>query len=206
MIKNFDKFTGTNMIDMFSAMYSSSIIRAAARNVNDNGRFMNLAKKYCKDINIKGMYAYAYIKAKRLYRDVAIVFLYGKSKDTDKVDQICKMVTDTYVGDNIFFIYVDELENCKDIELIYYLQYKFNSILGNEFSIEILLAIIATNDKLYKEYIDNWNSDIFYLYDEKKAEFDHLIKLYKETSSNDVVREINYGETDYSGLRDTCLY
>ena len=82
MIKNFDKFTGTNMIDMFSAMYSSSIIRAAARNVNDNGRFMNLAKKYCKDINIKGMYAYAYIKAKRLYRDVAIVFLYGKSKDT----------------------------------------------------------------------------------------------------------------------------
>ena len=128
MIKNFDKFTGANMIDMFSAMYSSSIIRAAARNVNDNGRFMNLAKKYCKDINIKGMYAYAYIKAKRLYRDVAIVFLYGKSKDTDKVDQICKMVTDTYVGDNIFFIYVDELENCKDIELIYYLQYKFNTI------------------------------------------------------------------------------
>ena len=105
MIKNFDKFTGANIIDMFSVMYSPSIIRAAARNVNHNGRFMTLAKKYCKDINIKGIYAYAYIKAQRLYRDIAIVFLYGKS-NTDKVNQIYKIVPDTYIGDNIFFIYI----------------------------------------------------------------------------------------------------
>lgn len=212
MIKNFDKFTGVNVIDMFSIMYSPSIIRAAARNVNNNDRFMTLAKKYCKDINIKGMYAYAYIKSQRLYKDTAIIFLYGKAKDTDKENQICKMVNDTYIGDSIFFIYVDELENCKDIKLIYNLQSDFSVILGWEFSIEVLLAIIATNDKLYKEYKNNWKMGIFgedhdiYDYAEQKVEFDHLINLYKETSSNEVVREINYGETDYSELRDACFY
>ena len=215
MIKNFDKFTGVNVIDMFSIMYSPSIIRAAARNVNSNDRFMILAKKYCSDINIKGMYAYAYLKSQRLYKDTAIIFLYGKAKDTAKENQICKMVSDTYIGDSILFIYIDELENCKDIQLIHNLQSDFHVILGWEVSIEVLLAIIATNDKLYKEYKNNWKTDIFgdddtdidiYDYSEQKAEFDHLIDIYKETSSNEVVREINYGETDYSELRDVCFY
>ena len=210
MIKNFDKFTGVNIIDMFSIMYSPSIIRAAARNVNHNDRFMTLAKKYCKDINIKGMYAYAYIKAQRLYRDTAIVFLYGKAKDTAKENQICKIVTDTYIGDNIFFIYVDELENCKDLQLINYMRSDFNVIMGSDFAIEVLLGIIATNDKLYKEYMNNWKIKIFedsdmYDYSEQKVELNHLINMYKETSSNEVVREINYGETDYTELRDACF-
>lgn len=208
MIKNFDKFTGANIIDMFSVMYSPSIIRAAARNVNHNGRFMNLAKKYCKDINIKGIYAYAYIKAQRLYRDIAIVFLYGKS-NTDKVNQICKIVPDTYIGDNIFFIYIDELENCKDFYLINNMRSELHVIMGSDFVIEVLLGIIATNDKLYVEYMNNWKDNIFdcsdkYDYSERKVELNHLINMYRETSSNEVVREINYGEIDYSELRDAC--
>ena len=208
MIKNFDKFTGANIIDMFSVMYSPSIIRAAARNVNHNGRFMTLAKKYCKDINIKGIYAYAYIKAQRLYRDIAIVFLYGKS-NTDKVNQICKIVPDTYIGDNIFFIYIDELENCKDFYLINNMRSDFHVIMGSDFVIEVLLGIIATNDKLYVEYMNNWKDNIFdcsdkYDYSEQKVELNHLINMYRETSSNEVVREINYGEIDYSELRDAC--
>lgn len=208
MIKNFDKFTGANIIDMFSVMYSPSIIRAAARNVNHNGRFMTLAKKYCKDINIKGIYAYAYIKAQRLYRDIAIVFLYGKS-NTDKVNQICKIVPDTYIGDNIFFIYIDELENCKDFYLINNMRSELHVIMGSDFVIEVLLGIIATNDKLYVEYMNNWKDNIFdcsdkYDYSEQKVELNHLINMYRETSSNEVVREINYGEIDYSELRDAC--
>ena len=208
MIKNFDKFTGANIIDMFSVMYSPSIIRAAARNVNHNGRFMTLAKKYCKDINIKGIYAYAYIKAQRLYRDIAIVFLYGKS-NTDKVNQICKTVPDTYIGDNIFFIYIDELENCKDFSLINNMRSELHVIMGGDFVIEVLLGIIATNDKLYVEYMNNWKDNIFdcsdkYDYSEQKVELNHLINMYRETSSNEVVREINYGEIDYSELRDAC--
>ena len=208
MIKNFDKFTGANIIDMFSVMYSPSIIRAAARNVNHNGRFMTLAKKYCKDINIKGIYAYAYIKAQRLYRDIAIVFLYGKS-NTDKVNQICKIVPDTYIGDNIFYIYIDELENCKDFYLINNMRSDFHVIMGSDFVIEVLLGIIATNDKLYVEYMNNWKDNIFdcsdkYDYSEQKVELNHLINMYRETSSNEVVREINYGEIDYSELRDAC--
>ena len=208
MIKNFDKFTGANIIDMFSVMYSPSIIRAAARNVNHNGRFMTLAKKYCKDINIKGIYAYAYIKAQRLYRDIAIVFLYGKS-NTDKVNQICKIVPDTYIGDNIFFIYIDELENCKDFYLINNMRSDFHVIMRSDFVIEVLLGIIATNDKLYVEYMNNWKDNIFdcsdkYDYSEQKVELNHLINMYRETSSNEVVREINYGEIDYSELRDAC--
>ena len=208
MIKNFDKFTGANIIDMFSVMYSPSIIRAAARNVNHNGRFMTLAKKYCKDINIKGIYAYAYIKAQRLYRDIAIVFLYGKS-NTDKVNQICKIVPDTYIGDNIFFIYIDELENCKDFYLINNMRSDFHVIMGSDFVIEVLLGIIATNDKLYVEYMNNWKDNIFdcsdkYDYSEQKVELNHLINMYRETSSNEVVHEINYGEIDYSELRDAC--
>ena len=206
MIKNFDKFTGANIIDMFSVMYSPSIIRAAARNVNHNGRFMTLAKKYCKDINIKGIYAYAYTKAQRLYRDIAIVFLYGKS-NTDKVNQICKIVPDTYIGDNIFFIYIDELENCKDFSLINNMRSELHVIMGDDFVIEVLLGIIATNDKLYVEYMNNWKDNIFdcsdkYDYSEQKVELNHLINMYRETSSNEVVREINYGEIDYSELRD----
>lgn len=208
MIKNFDNFTGVNIIDMFSVMYSPSIIRAAARNVNHNGRFMTLAKKYCKDINIKGIYAYAYIKAQRLYRDIAIVFLYGKS-NTDKVNQICKIVPDTYIGDNIFFIYIDELENCKDFYLINNMRSELHVIMGSDFVIEVLLGIIATNDKLYVEYMNNWKDNIFdcsdkYDYSEQKVELNHLINMYRETSSNEVVREINYGEIDYSELRDAC--
>lgn len=211
MIKNFDKFTGVNIIDMFSVMYSPTVIRVASRNINNNDRFMTLAKKYCKDINIKGIYAYAYIRAEHLYRDTAIVFLYGKAKDNAKVNQIYKIVTDTYIGDNIFFIYVDELENCKDLQLIHYMRMSFNTIMGSDFAIEVLIGIIGTNNKLYHEYIDNWKSIILddedtYDYSEQRTQLNHLINMYRETSSNEVVREINYGETDYTELRDVCFY
>lgn len=208
MIKNFDKFTGTNIIDMFSVMYSPSLIRSAARNNNSNDRFMTLAKKYCsKDINIKGIYPYAYIKPQRAFsKETAIVFLYGKS-DKDKAP-LFKTVNDTYIGDTIMYIYIDLLENCKDICALEDLLSDLNYILSG-FSLEILLGVIATNDKLYKEYKDNWEADIFtsitHVHDDK-MEFDHLIKLYKEASSIEVVREINYGKTDYSHLRDACFY
>ena len=83
-------------------------------------------------------------------------------------------------------------------------------IMGSDFVIEVLLGIIATNDKLYVEYMNNWKDNIFdcsdkYDYSEQKVELNHLINMYRETSSNEVVREINYGEIDYSELRDAML-
>lgn len=212
MIKNFDKFTGINVIDMFSVMYAPSIIRAAARNKSLHDRFMILAKKYCKeDINIKGMYPYAYLKSQRGFnKDTSIIFLYGKSNN-DKTDiPLYKIIHDTYIGDTIMYIYIDALENCKDIDIFRDLISEINFIIGNNLSIEVFIGAIATNDKLYKEYKNNWNLEIFGInntigHSKQKLEMDHLIDLYRETTSNEVVREINYGDTDYTELRDVCI-
>ena len=69
-MKTFDNFTGADILNMFSAMYSASAINIAQRNMSDHNRYKLLVNKYCKDFTIKGIYYYGYISSSK----ISIVF------------------------------------------------------------------------------------------------------------------------------------
>ena len=223
MIKYFEKFNGINIIDMFSVMFSGSVIRNAARNNTSNGTHNILAKKNCsKDIDIKGLYIYGYLKCNN--PGTSIVFLYGKNNDNKL---LYREIYDTCTGDAILYLYPDAIENCEDFDwipntLIHHLQ----KVFGHQYAFEILFGLICSNPKIFKRYYDKWKTDLFYhstslaldndddttiLENLKnsisiaKKEFDDMIDLYKETqSASEVVREINYGDHNYKTLINGC--
>jgi hypothetical protein len=42
--------------------------------------------------------------------------------------------------------------------------------------------------------------------EKEKKNLDYLIGVYRDNDSSTVVKEINYGEVDYSDLADVCIY
>ena len=213
MIRTVDKFTGVTVIDMFQSMFSPSIIRMAARDVKNNNRFNTLAKKYCgNDINIKGVYPYLYLQTGCI--STAYVFVYGR-RDIEIVDRhdkddlniphiLSNSYVDTLVGDNVIFLYPDEIERCKDYDIIRF--ELFCEIEGTcgfpDITLEEIIGLVSSNHILNQRYKDEWYKEILrgdML--EEKGKLDHLLEIFKDYGSSEVVREINYGETDYSVLK-----
>ena len=106
----------------------------------------------------------------------------------------------------IFFI--DEIDKWKWWDLIQkYLILPIENVVGIAYALECTLGIVCSSLTMFNRYVSGWFLQIF---DEKdlkeKKNFDNLVSIYRDNDSPTVVKEINYGETDYSELSDICIY
>jgi hypothetical protein len=206
MTKTFDNFNGVDILNMFSAMYSASVINMAQRNLSNHNRYKVLADKYCKDFSIKGIYPYGYVSSSK----VAIVFVYGTRNylEENTEEDLSRTVVDTYYGDSILYFFIDEIDKCTKWELIQrYVILPIENIVGIAYALECTLGIICSSLTLFNHYVSEWFLEIFdepYLKERKNL--DYLIDVYRDNDSSTVVKEINYGEVDYSDLADVCIY
>ena len=204
-MKTFDNFTGADILNMFSAMYSASAINIAQRNMSDHNRYKLLANKYCKDFTIKGIYYYGYISSSK----ISIVFIYGIRKEETEEPDLSRTVVDTYYGDSVLYFFVDEIDKCHKWNLIQkYLILPVENIVGTKYALECTLGVVCSSlSNMFNRYISEWSSEIFDKpHVEEKKNFDHLIEVFRDNNSSTVVKEINYGDTDYSNLIDVCVY
>lgn len=203
-MKTFDNFTGVDILNMFSAMYSVSAINIAQRNMSDHNRYKLLANKYCKDFTIKGIYYYGYISSSK----ISIVFIYGTRTEKTEEPDLSRTVVDTYYGDSVLYFFVDEIDKCTKWDLIQrYVILPIENIVGVAYALECTLGIICSSLTLFNRYVSGWFLNIFdepYL--KEKKNLDYLIGVYRDNDSSTVVKEINYGEVDYSDLSDICIY
>jgi hypothetical protein len=206
MTKTFDNFNGVDILNMFSAMYSASVINMAQRNLSNHNRYKVLADKYCKDFSIKGIYPYGYVNSSK----VAIVFVYGTRNylEENTEEDLSRTVVDTYYGDSILYFFIDEIDKCTKWNLIQrYVILPVENIVGIAYALECTLGIICSSLTLFNRYVSGWFLNIFdepYLKERKNL--DYLIGVYRDNDSSTVVKEINYGEVDYSDLADVCIY
>ena len=204
-MKTFDNFTGVDILNMFSAMYSASAINIAQRNMSDHNRYKLLANKYCKDFTIKGIYYYGYINSSK----ISIVFIYGTRTEKTEEPDLSRTVIDTYYGDSVLYFFVDEIDKCHKWNLIQkYLILPVENIVGTKYALECTLGVVCSSlSNMFNRYISEWASEIFDKpHVEEKKNFDYLIEVFRDNNSSTVVKEINYGDTDYSNLIDVCAY
>lgn len=204
-MKTFDNFTGVDILNMFSAMYSASAINIAQRNMSDHNRYKLLANKYCKDFTIKGIYYYGYISSSK----ISIVFIYGTRAEKTEEPDLSRTVIDTYYGDSVLYFFVDEIDKCHKWNLIQkYLILPVENIVGTKYALECTLGVVCSSlSNMFNRYISEWASEIFDKpHVEEKKNFDYLIEVFRDNNSSTVVKEINYGDTDYSNLIDVCVY
>lgn len=204
-MKTFDNFTGADILNMFSAMYSASAINIAQRNMSDHNRYKLLANKYCKDFTIKGIYYYGYINSSK----ISIVFIYGTRTEKTEEPDLSRTVVDTYYGDSVLYFFVDEIDKCHKWNLIQkYLILPVENIVGTKYALECTLGVVCSSlSNMFNRYISEWASEIFDKpHAEEKKNFDYLIEVFRDNNSSTVVKEINYGDTDYSNLIDACVY
>ena len=204
-MKTFDNFTGVDILNMFSAMYSASAINIAQRNMSDHNRYKLLANKYCKDFTIKGIYYYGYINSSK----ISIVFIYGTRTEKTEEPDLSRTVIDTYYGDSVLYFFVDEIDKCHKWNLIQkYLILPVENIAGTKYALECTLGVVCSSlSNMFNRYISEWASEIFDKpHAEEKKNFDYLIEVFRDNNSSTVVKEINYGDTDYSNLIDACVY